>query len=223
MRDVVFGLLAIAVGALFCFRGYLTMRFVIPVWGAFAGFALGAGMIDAITGDGFLVGALSWVVGIVMALVFALLTYFFYEVSVVIAMSAVGFVLGSSLMVALGVTWSWVVALVGVLVGIALAVLAILGSLPMLLLTLLTAIAGSGTIVAGILLLTGSLAVDDLDSSAAVASRLDDSAGWWILYACLAVVGVVVQLRFLDDMRRSLRAQWVADGGRQLAGPRSGR
>jgi hypothetical protein len=141
-------------------------------------------------------------------------------VSVVLAMSAVGFVLGASLMVAIGVTWSWVVVLVGVLVGLALAVLAIVGSLPMLLLTLLTALAGSATMVAGIMLLTGSLNAEDLDSTAGIAPTLEDSPGWWVLYAVIAVVGVVLQLRFLDDMRRSLRAQWAADGGRQFVATR---
>jgi hypothetical protein len=220
VRDVVLGLLAIAVGALFCFRGYLTMRFVIPVWGAFAGFALGAGVVDGITGDGFLVGALAWVVGLVVALVFAVLAYFFYEVSVLLAMSSVGFVLGSSLMMAIGVTWSWLVVLTGVVVGMALAVLAIIGSLPMVLLTLLTALAGSAALVGGIMLVTGSLNAADLDS-ATIGPSIEDSPGWWVLYAVIAVVGVVVQLRFLDDVRRSLRAQWAADGGRQLVRTRN--
>ena len=47
MQDVVVGLLAIAVGALFAFRGYFAMRVIIPIWGAFAGFMLGAGLVDA--------------------------------------------------------------------------------------------------------------------------------------------------------------------------------
>jgi hypothetical protein len=36
VRHVLLGLLAIAVGTLFSFRGYLTMRLVIPLWGAFS-------------------------------------------------------------------------------------------------------------------------------------------------------------------------------------------
>ena len=67
MQDWVVGLLAIAVGALFCFRGFMTMRIVIPVWGAFTGFFLGAGLISAITDDGFLRSALAWVVAIIGA------------------------------------------------------------------------------------------------------------------------------------------------------------
>jgi hypothetical protein len=215
MRDVLLGLLAIAIGALFCFRGYLTMRLVIPVWGAFAGFLLGAGLVDGITRDGFLVGALAWLVGFAVAVLFGLIAYLYYEVSVVLAMAAVGFVVGSSVMVALDVRWSWAVVLVGVVVGVALAVLAIVGDLPMLLLTVLTALAGAATAVAGLMLLTGSLTADDLDSTAVV-SRIDDSAGWWLLYVLLAVVGVVVQLRFVKEGRRTVRAQWAADGGRQL-------
>ena len=33
MNDVILGILAIAIGALFALRGYLTMRVVIPIWG----------------------------------------------------------------------------------------------------------------------------------------------------------------------------------------------
>ncbi|HEY6747236.1 MAG TPA: DUF4203 domain-containing protein [Mycobacteriales bacterium] len=215
MRDVLLGLLAITVGTLFCFRGYLTMRLVIPLWGAFSGFLLGAGLVDRFSGNGFLVSALGWLVGLALAAAFGLLAYAYYEVSVVLAMAAVGFVLGASLMIGVNVRWSWVVVLVGLLVGVALAVLAVVGQLPMLLLTVLTAVAGAGTVVAGIMLLTGSVTGDDL-SSEAVVSRIDDSAGWWVLYAVLAVVGIVLQLRYLGDVRRSVRDQWAADGGRQL-------
>ena len=218
MREVVLALLALAVGSLFCFRGYLTMRLVIPICGALSGFLLGAGLVDQVTGDGFLTGALGWSVGLAFAVAFWFLAYAYYEVSVVLAMAAVGFVLGASLMVALDVSWSWPVVLVGVLVGMALAVLAVVGRLPMLLLTVLTAVAGAGTIVAGIMLLTGSLTADDLDS-AAVAARIEDSAGWWVLYAVLAGTGIVLQLRVQGHVRRTAREQWSADGGRQLYQP----
>jgi hypothetical protein len=215
VRDVLLGLLAIAVGSLFCFRGYLTMRVVIPLWGAFTGFLSGAALVDRWTGSGFLADVLAWVVGLVVAVVFGLLAYLYYEVSVVLAMAAVGFVLGASSMVALEVAWSWVVVLVGMLVGVVLAVLAVVGRLPMLVLTVLTALAGAGTVVAGVMLLTGSLTAGDLDSTAVVA-RIEDSAGWWVLYAVLAVTGVVLQVRLAGDVRRSVRAQWADDGGREL-------
>src|SRR5574337_247157 len=124
MRDVAFGLLAIAAGMLFCFSGFVAFRIVIPLWGAFVGFALGAGIV-ATAGDGFLRTGLSWLVGLAVALVFALLAYLFYEVAVVLAMGSIGIALGTSLMVALGVDWTGVIAIAAVAAGILLAVLAI--------------------------------------------------------------------------------------------------
>ena len=43
MEDVIFALLVILAGALFCFFGYLAFRIIIPIWGAVVGFSLGAG------------------------------------------------------------------------------------------------------------------------------------------------------------------------------------
>ena len=62
MNDIVLGVLAILIGAVFCFRGYFAMRIIIPIWGAFAGFVLGAGLVST-GGDEFLSTALSWIVG----------------------------------------------------------------------------------------------------------------------------------------------------------------
>jgi hypothetical protein len=60
-------------------------------------------------------------------------------------------------MVAVGVTWSWVVVLAGVAVAVALAITAILGDLPLVFLALLGALAGSSTMLTGVLLLLGFL------------------------------------------------------------------
>mgnify|MGYP006199470863 CR=1 FL=1 len=117
MGDVVLGILAVLIGLLFCFRGYLAMRLVIPVWGAFAGFMLGAGLVASFADEGFLASALGWLVGAGVAVLFALLAYLYYEVSVLLAMAAIGFAIGTSVMVALGVTWSWLIVLVGVLLA----------------------------------------------------------------------------------------------------------
>ena len=215
MRDILLGLAAIAVGGLFCFRGYLTMRIVIPIWGAFAGFLFGAGLVSGISGDGFLSGVLAWLVGAAVGLVFAVLAYTYYEVSVIVAMAAVGFVLGSSILVALNVDWTWAIVLVGVLAGALLAVLAVVANLPMIVLTVLTAIAGAGTLVAGCMLMTGSMNTEDLHQ-ATVIDRIQDAPEWWVLYVIVALAGVVVQARVVESWRRSLREQWAVDGGRHL-------
>lgn len=215
MNDVVLALLAIAIGALFCFRGYLTMRIVIPIWGAFTGFALGAGLVAGATGDGLLASFGAWAAGVGLALVFGLLAYAYYEISIIIGMAAVGFALGSTLMVGLNVEWTWLIVLVGVLVATLLAVVAVVGSLPMLLLTVLSALAGSSAMVGGMMLLTGAFDGDDLTRSGVV-DRIDESPAWWLLYFVLAIVGVASQMRTLESMQATLREQWEASGGREL-------
>jgi hypothetical protein len=215
MDDVLVGLMAIAVGALFCFRGFMAMRIIIPIWGAFAGFLLGAGIVDVASDDAFLRSLLAWLVAIGCAIVFGLIAYLYYEVSVVLAMAAIGFSLGSGAMVALGVTWSWVVVLVGVLLGALLAVVAIVADLPMIILVVLTAFAGATSIVLGVMLLGSVVDTTDFDV-AETTERLDDDWWWYLAYVVLGVVGIVARVRHTARMDASLRQQWADAGGRQL-------
>jgi hypothetical protein len=205
MNDIVVGLLAILTGAVFCFRGYLAMRLVIPLWGAFAGFMLGAGIVSG--SDGFLGSALGWIVGIVLAVVFGLLAYLYYEVAVVIGMLAIGFALGTSLMVALGVTWSWVIVLFGVALAVVLAFVALVGDLPMALLTVLTAMAGASAIVAGLMLIFGVTDVGDFDS-ARTTTALADDWWWYAIYLALAIGGMIAQFLDVERRRDTLRSAW---------------
>jgi hypothetical protein len=213
--DLLFGIMLVAVGAVFCFRGYLAMRVIIPMWGALAGFVLGAGLVSNLGSERFLASALSWFVGLGVALLFGLLAYLYYEVAVVLAMSAVGFAIGTSVMAILGVSWSWLVVLVGVITGAVLAIFAIVANLPMALLTVLTALAGSSTIVTGVLLAIGKLSANQL-SDAATSTTVADDWWWTALYVVLAVAGMIAQLRDNDRRAESLRATWAADGGQQF-------
>lgn len=198
------GLIAILVGAVFCFRGYLAMRIIIPLWGAYVGFLLGAGLVS---GGDFLGTTSSWVLGLAVALLFGLLAYLYYAVAVILGMSAIGFVLGTSAMVALGVTWSWVVVSVGVTAAVVLAVVALLGDMPMVILTVLTALAGASTIVAGVMLVFGVIELDDLGSGVTT-EQLDDDWWWYALYGALAVAGMITQLGDTARRRATLRDAW---------------
>lgn len=215
MSDLAIGLLAIAVGALFCFRGFMAMRIVIPIWGAFAGFLLGAGLVDAATDEPLFDSLLAWLVGLGMAIVFAAIAYLYYEVSVVLAMGAAGFALGSGAMVAAGATWSWLIILVGVLAGALLAVVAIVADLPMIILVVLTAFAGATSVVFGVMLLAGVVDTVDLDV-ASTTEQLDDDWWWYLSYVALGIVGIVMQTRHTAQMNESMRSQWSEAGGREL-------
>lgn len=211
--DILFGILAILVGAAFCFRGYLMMRLIIPIWGALAGFTLGAGIISA-GDDGFLKTGLSWAVGFGFAVVFGALAYFYYEFSVLLTMASVGFVLGVALMSALGVTWTWLLVLVGIVVGVLLAGLAILGELPMILLTLLSAMAGAALMLGGVALLLDTVQLEQIGDNATITDTVNGGPWWFIIFGGLTVLGIIFQIRYLDDMRRTVREQWDYERGR---------
>lgn len=215
MTDVVTGGLALLIGLALCFRGYVAMRILLAMWGALFGFGVGAGLVAAATGDGVLSTVLAWAAGLGLAVLLAAVAYLYYEVSVLITMGAAGFVLGTTLLVALGVEWTWLVTLGGLVVGIGFGVLAIVADLPTILLTVLTALAGAATATAGLMLLTGALDAADLDEQAVI-DHFETNAGWWIVYVALAITGVVVQARWLDSLRRPIRQEWAASGGRRF-------
>ncbi len=208
METVMFGILAVLIGGLLCFRGYLAFRAVIAAWGAFAGFVIGGGLIAGLRGESFLGTVFGWTVALSLAVLFGLLAYLYYAVSVVIGMGAMGFALGTTLMAAIGVPWSWVVVLVGVAVGILLALLAVAADLPLAILTILSAFAGASSIVAGLLLFVGAMDRADLASPDTTAAL--ELGWWWIaLYVALAVVGLVVQFRDAEARRGTLRDAWA--------------
>lgn len=216
MSGIAFGIAAVLVGITLCFRGYLTMRIVIPIWGAFSGFALGAGIIAEVSDRRFLGTITGWLLGLVLALIFATLAYLYFEVSVALGMMAIGFLLGTSAMVALQVTWTWVIVLVGVVAGALAAAVAIASDLPMVLLTVLTAMAGASATVGGLMLLTNVYEIEDLDQGT-VTANVHDTPVWWAMYVALAIAGIVVQTRALESLSQSIRGEWESERRRSTA------
>lgn len=205
----VVGIIAVLIGTLLCFRGYVTMRVIISLFGAFVGFLLGAGLAAGFTDSGFGQQALSWIVGLVGALVVGLLAYFSYQVAIVVGMAGIGFTVGTSLMAAAGVGSQVVTLAVGVIAGVVLAVLAIATDLPAILLIVLTALAGASVAVTGVLLIAGAVDLGRITVDG-LATQLSGSWLWYALYAVLALLGAVAQFRARPGGRRAVRRQWAA-------------
>ena len=104
-------------------------------------------------------------------------------------------------------SWSGGVTLVGVVVAIALAVICVVGDLPMVLLTVLTALAGASTVVLGLMLLFNVIDASDLNT-AATTEVLDDDWGWYVIYLALALSGMVAQFSATQRRRETLRSAW---------------
>lgn len=208
MSDVVVGLLAAAVGLLLCVRGHEALRALLAAWGALVGLGLGGTLVDRWTGDGFLTTALGWMLGVVLAVLLALIAYLYYAVSVVLAMGSMGFVLGATLASALGAEHTWLLTIAGLAGGIALAVLAILADVPALLLVVLSAATGASAVIGGLMLVFGSTTLDEISEGTLTA---DDHEGWFIAWPVVFVIAVVIQLTHLAEIRRAtVRESWLS-------------
>ncbi|WP_162451675.1 DUF4203 domain-containing protein [Phytoactinopolyspora mesophila] len=199
------GLLAVIIGAFLCLRGQWAMRLLLAIWGAFVGFAVGAGLVDNLTDQGYLDTATGWLVAILLAIVFAALAYLFFAVSIILGMASMGFVLGGTLASALGVTEAWGLLLIGALCGAALALLAIVASLPQLLLIVISSFAGASVVIAGLMLIFD---VIDIDAMFDAETTARDQPWWYAGGIALAIIGIIIQLRQAGAIRRSVRETW---------------
>ncbi|HEY9377477.1 MAG TPA: hypothetical protein VIQ02_10315 [Jiangellaceae bacterium] len=214
MTDIVLGLLAILAGGVMLFAGQLVLRLVLPIWGFFAGFAFGAGLVAELADERFLGTVLGWALGLIFALLFAVLAYFFFAVAVILAMAAFGFAIGSGLVVALGIDWNWLAVLVGVAVGAVIGLVSVVGNMPMIVLIVLSSVAGAVGVVAGLMLLVGSLDSADF-TQGAFTDAVQDSWGWYLTLLVLAFVGIFAQARQRVMMRRSIEEVWYAESAAQ--------
>lgn len=210
MADIVLGIFAIIAGGVMLFAGQYVLRILLPIWGFFAGFAFGAGLFAGLADERFLGSVLGWVSGFVFALVFALFAYLYYAVAVVLAMAAFGFAIGSGLVVALGIDWNWVAVLVGMVVGAVLGLVAVVGNMPMIVLAVLSSIAGAVSVVAGLMLMVGSLNSSDF-SRGAFTQSVDDGWGWYLTLLVLVLLGIVAQIRQRATWNRTVRETWYVE------------
>lgn len=188
--------LSFLLGLAFCFLGYRVFLVLLPIWGFFAGFWLGAQAIALLLGSGFLATTTSFAVGFAVGLVFAVLSYLFFVVGVAIVAGAIGAALGTGLMAALGFDTGLLVTLVGLVSAIVVAVVTLWFNIQKYVIIVATALAGANLIVLSPLLLFGQVTLDELEAAgSSIGPILRDSWFWLIIWMALAVFGVVVQIR----------------------------
>jgi hypothetical protein len=205
------GIIAILIGLIVCLRGYVALRVIIALLGAWVGFFLGAGLVAGFTDGGFLGATLAWVAAIAGAILLAWLAYAFYQVAVLLGMGALGFAVATGVLAALGVDSPLLLWLIGAAAAVLLVVLALVTDLPAGILIVLTALAGANIAVTGVLLLIGDVTLLQLELGRAP----DDIAAWWgIVAIALAVVGIVVQYRGVNR-NRTMRAAWSGETAAQ--------
>lgn len=184
------GLIGLLFGTALAFAGYRLFIFLLPVWGFFFGLALGAQTIQALFGDAFLATITSWVVGFVVALIFAVLSYAFYLFAVAIIGGSLGYALAVGLLTAIGLQMGFLVWLIGIIAGVALAIVTIVFNVQKWVIIAATAILGSATVFGTILLMFNPAAQVMANP---VRTMLSSSPLMAILFLVVAGLGIYFQ------------------------------
>jgi hypothetical protein len=198
-EQILVGAIAIGLGAAYMLLGYRLALILLPIWGFFAGFIFGAQVMQDFFGEAFLATAVSWIVGFVIGAIFAVLSYLFWYVAVVIAFASVGYWLGLGFMNLIGFEPDAFLAIaIGVLVGAAFAIAAFVTGVPLAALVVITAVGGAHAAIAGVLVILGTVEVADLGTGVASAI-IRANLGWWLLAIGLAIVSIMFQLKTIGE------------------------
>ena len=163
MDRLLLGLFAIAVGALIAAYGARGFFLLLPLLGFVVGYLVGAQVVENLFGDGVFATLTSWVAGLVVAVLFAVLAGLWWWAAVVILFGVVGYELGYGVLVAIGFNDPGLLPFIaGLAVGIVLAALAIVLDAPTLLVALVAAFGGAAYVVAGLYLILNQITVDQL-------------------------------------------------------------
>lgn len=185
---------ALLFGLAITFGGYRIFLAMLPIWGFLFGFGLGAQTMQMLFGFGFLVTATSWVVGFIVGVVFAVLSYMFFVFGVAALAGSVGYGLGVSIMLWIGFNPGFLTWIVGVIASVALIVVTLRFNLQRVLISVETAIIGAGIIIGTLLLGVGGLMLASLIENP-IHFILQDSPLWAVLYVALVAAGILVQLK----------------------------
>jgi len=189
-------LFAVLLGLGFCFVGYRLFLVMLPIWGFFAGFWIGAQATSLLLGSGFLGTTTGLIVGFVVGIIGAVLSYLFYTLGVVIIAAGFGGAVGSLVMGALGFDPGFLTTVVIVISGLVAAGLTLVLNLQKYVIILFTAAAGAALIVLSGMLVFGQITIAELQTGSNFLQPIFEGSWLWgIAWLVLAIVGLVTQIR----------------------------
>lgn len=198
MKEIIFALIAGGLGLALVFYGYRLARVLIPLWGLFVGFSIGAAGVSDAFNNAFLGTTMGIVVGLFVGLLFALLAYFFYSLAVVLFMASLGYWIGTSIVLFFGFDKGFLSATVGIVIGAVLGIIALFTNAPKYFLIFATAVAGATAILGGLLVLFNKMELDAF-SYAAASQQIEQSWLLMVVALVLSVAGAIFQINTNPD------------------------
>jgi len=192
--QLVIAVIALVLGLLIAFGGWRFFLLLLPFWGFIVGFNVGTEATVALFNEGTFATLLSWIVGFVLALVFAVLSYLYFYAAVALIAGGVGYALGAAAWGLIGNEHGFIAFVIGIIVGVAFAVGTLALHVPKVLVVLLTSIGGAALVVAAWFILTGQVPTDNI-TWAKICSLISASFIWAVIWVGIAVAGVLAQLK----------------------------
>ena len=213
LQILLFSLLAIVIGAALILYGYRIFLVLLPVFGFFAGFWVGASAMQWTLNENFLATLFSIVVGVVLGIAelskFTLLIFF---AGVAVVAFAFGAMVAAGIMTFIGFEAGGVVSLVALAAGILLAVITFQKNLQKYFIMGIMSLGGGNLVVLGILVLIGQVSLEVLRAKGdMIGPVLAAGALWVIIWLGLAIAGLVYQIRTSSDFEFSmddLKERW---------------
>ena len=188
-------IIALFFGLALMVGGYRFFLFLLPIWGFFAGFVLGADAVQALFSTGLFATATSWVVGFVVGAIFALASYFFYMAAVAVVAGIFGYMIGVGFMDLIGLNdLGFITFLVALAVGVVLVIVTFRFNLQKYVIIAATSIAGAAIVVGTIMMGVNGMSILQLAESP-LRALWAASPFMAIVFLVLAVGAILIQVR----------------------------
>ncbi len=193
--------LLIAVGVVSSLLGVKLFRLLLPFLGLITGVIVGFTGFQGIFGTGAVSTAMAVVIALVVGLLLAVLSYVFFDLAAIFLTIVVGAMAASYLGVALGLREDgFIVFMLAIAGGILGGVLAVRYAVSVGLVIAVTSLLGVAYILTGLMLVVGSVSLNDIQESGVVRTLLevvDQSFLWFLVWAGGSIITMQLQYRLL--------------------------
>ena len=186
-------IIALFLGMAICFGGYRWFMLLLPIFGFVFGFGLGLDTMQSLFGAGTFATVTSWVVGFIVGLVFAVLSYLFYFIGVALLGGMLGYAIGVGFMGLIGFDPGFLTWVVGIILGIIFAIATIALNIQKWVIIAGTAFGGAGVIIGTFLMAFGVIPPAAFGAGA-VRAAIADSWFWLLGFLLLAALGLAAQV-----------------------------
>jgi len=161
-------------------------------------------------GEGFLGSVLAIGVGVVVAIVFAVLSYLYWWGAIAVVGGALGYWVAHWLLVAIGFADDgFVTTLIALAAGVAVGFLALVVNAPKYVAIILTAFAGASWLAAGVAIFLGVVNTDEL-TNGSIAAIYTEGWLWIAIWGVVAAAGIIAQLATTSRMEQDMSASMAA-------------